>query len=427
MEPQLPDVIDRLNTITQLESIKKCIITDSYMDTTDKILILSNTNRLNQTNMSNTSNNGSIGNNVTDINGNEIYIENEYHEDITSDHNHNPNYNPNTLQMPLTNLACVQRVVFIRHGQRYDEIHPNWAEVTDRPQDTPMTEMGLLQSTYTGNWINSQEWVNNIRSVYASPFYRTVRTAHLVLNSISMKQHRPQTPSNNSTKPDWLGNGSGSGSGSGTGLSRSPMNNTTHSHTHTNSAESDLQLHINIENGLCDEADWMAVNARPTKPWYLKPGDLFNCSPNVNLHYKSIKNPIFVDGEEYPGRPVEKEEIYDRCAVTVWRLVRGMGNNNNTNNTNSYSSTNGGGTGFGTPTDPTTIATATPTIMNMIHALCGVGIGLRSGSGLGSGLEHTCITSCIFDPHTGQYIIERGENGQELLCSVQHLPDHIRS
>lgn len=76
------------------------------------------------------------------------------------------------------------------------------------------------------------------------------------------------------------------------------------------------ELRVLVENGLCDEADWLAHNAKPTKPWYLRAADLYLLSNKIDLDYVSVKEPQFRDGDVYPGRPVEEEEPYDRCSAT---------------------------------------------------------------------------------------------------------------
>lgn len=385
MEQQLPDLIDRLNTITQLESINKCTIADSYMDATDKIILKSNRARLKEAETQ-LANEGGV---AADIYGNEVY----YEQGPYGEHNLDIHSTPEPVrQLPLTNLACVQRIVFVRHAQRLDELHPHWAEVAERPQDTPITEMGMLQSAYVGNWMNAQPWAHEISGVYSSPFFRTVHTAHLMLNS--MKNIKRKHHHTGELKPDWS--------------PRFPQAVDNVSDT----AVSEFDMQINIENGLADEADWMAVNARPTKPWFLKPGDLYVCSPRIDLTYKSVKTPQFIDGDEYPGRPVEKEEVYDRCAVTIWRLAlsHGMRIHAKASTINNNSSTS---------TGTIVVVSHAGPIMNMIHALCGVGCT--------ESLEHTSITSCLFDASTGAYKLEQNEQNRVLLCSVEHLPNHLRS
>jgi hypothetical protein len=162
-------------------------------------------------------------------------------------------------------------------------------------------------------WLSGQPWSADIKALYASPFYRTVHTAQLVLEQLCAKH--------------------GSSMGSGMSMAMSSSVSVTMMATAMPGAllagaarpeEPSASaaggggggLMVHVENGLMDEADWLANNAKPTKPWFLKAADLYLLSSRINLDYRSVKEPMLRDGEVYPGRPVEAEEPYDRCAVT---------------------------------------------------------------------------------------------------------------
>jgi broad specificity phosphatase PhoE len=168
----------------------------------------------------------------------------------------------------IKHFPIVQRLVFVRHAQRIDEVFPEWGDKALRPQDTPITEGGISQSQYLGRWLSSRSWVNDISSVLCSPFVRTVQTAHYATNNDELRHHL-----------------------------------------------------ISVEYGLAEGADWMATNSKCQTPWHLHAADLMCVTPRINLEYESVKTPLFDYGPTYPGRPTEKELWYDRCAQTVWRIA----------------------------------------------------------------------------------------------------------
>lgn len=197
--------------------------------------------------------------------------------------------NFNSLSFPKVNLTAVNRIVFIRHAQRLDEIMDEWCDFALRPQDSPITTLGITQAIAVGNWCSSQSWCNNsnIKAIYCSPFYRTVHTAHLIIEQI-ISRHGNYLYTNNIHN-----NNSPKGSNKQNQQSSNNNNNTTItavSNNHNNSLRN-TQLGINIENGLCEEPDWMGNNAKPTKPWYLKAGDLCCMSNHIYLPYNSCYSP----------------------------------------------------------------------------------------------------------------------------------------
>jgi broad specificity phosphatase PhoE len=250
-----------------------------------------------------------------------------------------------SLSLPLSSpngasyssLPLVKRIVFVRHAQRLDEVFPEWSDMAERPQDTPLTAMGIQQSQYLGKWLSQQSWCSDIGAFFVSPFVRTVQTAHFALNSMI---------SASSTSPP-------------------------------------LSIPLNIEYGLSEGAAWMSNNNQCRTPWHLKAADLYCISTDINLKYQSLKVPNFQEGPTYPGRPIETELWYDRCAQTIWRLVR------MTEHTNQ-------------------------TIVIVTHAGC-VGLLVHSLSGRALPMVgHTAVTSLVLNQQTARYEIE----GKGEACEV---------
>ncbi|WP_142859792.1 histidine phosphatase family protein [Salinigranum halophilum] len=68
----------------------------------------------------------------------------------------------------------------VRHGERRDEVDPNWAAEAERPHDPPLTDHGRWQAERLGERLQGQD----IEAVYASPFVRATETAHLVARTL---------------------------------------------------------------------------------------------------------------------------------------------------------------------------------------------------------------------------------------------------
>ncbi|CAM9380997.1 unnamed protein product, partial [Ectocarpus fasciculatus] len=156
-----------------------------------------------------------------------------------------------------------------RHAQRLDEVDAEWCERAERPQDAPITEMGVSQSLLLGAWVADQP----LHSIVVSPFARTVQTAHHLANRVE----------------ESLGS-------------------------------SEDSIPIFVEPGLAEGAEWMGNNGVCRLPWHLPAEELKVHSPRVDIRYRPVKVPRFRRGDNYPGRPVEEEQWYERCAETAWRL-----------------------------------------------------------------------------------------------------------
>lgn len=272
--------------------------------------------------------------------------------------------------LTYSSLPLVKRIVFIRHAQRLDEVLPEWADMAERPQDTPLTAMGIQQSQYLGKWLSQQSWCSDIGAFFVSPFVRTVQTAHFALQTM----------------------------------------------TSASSAASPLSIPFNIEYGLAEGAAWMSNNNQCRTPWHLKAADLYCISTDIDLKYQSVKVPDFREGPAYPGRPIETELWYDRCAQTIWRLVRTAEHTNRT-------------------------------IVIVTHAGC-VGLLVHSLSGRALPMVgHTAVTSLVLNQQTASYEIERkgeacegtvtgvgeGEGSiaerqkREIFVQQDHLPEDMRT
>jgi broad specificity phosphatase PhoE len=257
-------------------------------------------------------------------------------------------------------LPVVQRIVFVRHAQRLDEVDPHWADLAERPQDTPLTAMGIEQSQRLGRWLSEQSWCDDISAIFVSPFVRTVQTAHHALSACT------------SARVD-----------SGT--------------------STDTVIPLNIEYGLSEGAAWMSNNNQCRTPWHLRAADLLCLSPSIDLRYESVRVPEFAEGPSYPGRPIEKGLWYDRCAQTIWRLVRKREH-------------------------------AHRTIVLVTHAGC-VGLLVHSLSGRALPMVgHTAVTSLVWNPGKGKYEIELKEGAEatsgsagEIFVQQDHLPPAMRT
>lgn len=279
---------------------------------------------------------------------------------------------PSSPLMPLSVEPMASRVVVIRHAQRLDEVNPTWAAQAFRPQDSPLSPQGIEQAQHLGRWLSRQSWAKagELAGIFSSPFARTVQTAHFSLEE--MQKHLP----------------------------------------------GEAPHAINVEYGLSEGAPWMAHTKEShglcQTPWHLSAADLFTVSPRIDLSYKSLKHPQFERGPAYPGRPVELERWYDRCAQAVWRMARQPHHVGKT----------------------LVLVTHGGCVDNIVHALTGSHLDLPS---------HTSVTSVVLDQDTGQYAIEKvpasalletyhhppqsldEESLMEIRLSQHHLPPDLRT
>jgi broad specificity phosphatase PhoE len=69
-----------------------------------------------------------------------------------------------------------------RHGQRRDDVDPEWAATAERPHDPPITDHGRWQARRVGDRLADA----GVDAIYASPYYRTVETASLVADRLGL-------------------------------------------------------------------------------------------------------------------------------------------------------------------------------------------------------------------------------------------------
>lgn len=75
-----------------------------------------------------------------------------------------------------------QTVWIARHGNRLDFVNPDWFNTAERPYDPPLSEDGIVQARELGERLGGE----NIQHIFASPFLRTVQTAHQVAQILDL-------------------------------------------------------------------------------------------------------------------------------------------------------------------------------------------------------------------------------------------------
>lgn len=88
-----------------------------------------------------------------------------------------------------------------RHGVRQDFVDPDWRKTAHRVYDTPLAKTGFQQAFETG--LRLQE--ENIAAIYASPFLRTVQTAHTIAEVLDLKVYI-ENGICEALKPEWFEN-----------------------------------------------------------------------------------------------------------------------------------------------------------------------------------------------------------------------------
>jgi len=75
-----------------------------------------------------------------------------------------------------------QTVWIARHANRLDFVHPEWFDTADRPYDPPLSEDGFVQAEQLAQRLKGEK----IQHIFASPFLRTVQTAHAVADALDL-------------------------------------------------------------------------------------------------------------------------------------------------------------------------------------------------------------------------------------------------
>lgn len=75
-----------------------------------------------------------------------------------------------------------QTVWIARHGNRLDFVNPEWFNTARRRYDPPLSEDGFVQAVELGKRLKSEP----IDHIFASPFLRTIQTAHEVAKILKL-------------------------------------------------------------------------------------------------------------------------------------------------------------------------------------------------------------------------------------------------
>lgn len=75
-----------------------------------------------------------------------------------------------------------QKIWIVRHGNREDFGNPNWARDAERPHDPALSPDGERQAEEMANVLQNEP----IRHIFASPFLRTVQTAHAAAEALEL-------------------------------------------------------------------------------------------------------------------------------------------------------------------------------------------------------------------------------------------------
>ena len=75
-----------------------------------------------------------------------------------------------------------QTVWIARHGNRLDFVNPEWFDTADRRYDPPLSEDGFVQAAELAQRLKSED----IHHIFASPFLRTIQTAHEIARVLDL-------------------------------------------------------------------------------------------------------------------------------------------------------------------------------------------------------------------------------------------------
>lgn len=75
-----------------------------------------------------------------------------------------------------------QTVWIARHANRLDFVYPEWFNTAPRRYDPPLSEDGFVQAEQLANRLKGEK----IQHIFASPFLRTVQTAHAVAAALDL-------------------------------------------------------------------------------------------------------------------------------------------------------------------------------------------------------------------------------------------------
>ena len=75
-----------------------------------------------------------------------------------------------------------QTIWIARHANRLDFVNPAWFNTAERPYDPPISEDGAIQAQQLAKRLQGE----NICHIFASPFLRTVQTAHIIAEVLDL-------------------------------------------------------------------------------------------------------------------------------------------------------------------------------------------------------------------------------------------------
>ncbi len=78
--------------------------------------------------------------------------------------------------------VTIRRIFLARHGNRQDFIDPSWSTSAEEPYDPPLSADGIEQARRLGQRLAGE----GIEAVVASPFLRTIQTAHHVNEALGL-------------------------------------------------------------------------------------------------------------------------------------------------------------------------------------------------------------------------------------------------
>lgn len=86
-----------------------------------------------------------------------------------------------------------------RHGNRLDFVYPEWFNTAKRKYDPPLSEDGKIQARQLAQRLKSEK----IDQIIASPFLRTIETAHIIAESLDLSV-KLEAGLGEWHNPDWM-------------------------------------------------------------------------------------------------------------------------------------------------------------------------------------------------------------------------------
>ncbi len=94
----------------------------------------------------------------------------------------------------------MSQIVWIaRHANRLDFVNPDWFITAERRYDPPLSDDGLVQASQLAQRMKREK----ISHIFASPFLRTVQTAHAVAEVLDLPIYL-ETGLSEWLNPDWM-------------------------------------------------------------------------------------------------------------------------------------------------------------------------------------------------------------------------------